>query len=202
MRFEFLVEETSMEAFLEAWLRRFLPDTCAFSIHPFQGKQDLLKKLEHRLKGYAKWLPPDHRIVLVVDRDDQDCLDLKGRLEAACEASGLRSKSNDLENDWQVTIRIVIEELEAWYFGDWEAVLAVYPRVPENIPKRAPFRDPDNISGGTWERFERILQSCGYHEGGLQKVRAAQQIGAHIDVERSTSASFLHLANVLYEVAA
>ena len=201
MHFEFLLEEISMEAFLKAWLPRFLPVTCSFSTHPFQGKRDLMKKLEHRLRGYAQWLPPDRRVVLIVDRDDEDCVELKERLEAACEANGLRPKSNDQENDWQVTTRIVIEELEAWYFGDWEAVLAVYPRVPKNIPSRAPFRDPDAISGGTWERFERILQRSGYHKGGLQKLQAAQQIGEHIDVERSASESFRHLAKVLFEVA-
>jgi len=200
VHFEFLLEETSMEAFLKAWFPGFLPKECSFEIHPFQGKQDLLKKLEHRLKGYAKWLPPDYRLVIVVDRDNEECIELKKRLEAACKASGLGSKNDDQADIWQVTTRIAIEELEAWYFGDWEAVRAAYPRVPVNIPQRAGYRNPDAISGGICERFERLLQKSGYHKGGLQKLEAAQRIGEHVDVARSTSAIFLCLAKTLNEV--
>jgi hypothetical protein len=48
---EFLVEEASMEAFLRALLSRLLPDGTSFQVHPFQGKGDLLSKLESRLRG-------------------------------------------------------------------------------------------------------------------------------------------------------
>jgi len=48
---------------------------------------------------------------------------------------------------WQVVNRIAIEELEAWYFGNWPAVVATYPNVPENIPGKAPYRNPDAIAG-------------------------------------------------------
>jgi len=55
--FEILVEEPSMEAFLRGVLPRLINAT--FEIYPFQGKQDLLDKLERRLRGYAAWLPAD-----------------------------------------------------------------------------------------------------------------------------------------------
>ena len=74
---ELLVEEPSMEAFLGALLPRLLPQDRTFVVHPFQGKSDLLAKLESRLRGYATWMPADWRIVVVVDRDDEDCLVLK-----------------------------------------------------------------------------------------------------------------------------
>lgn len=70
-----------MEAFLRALLPRRLPLDRTFKVHPFQGKSDLLSKLEARLRGYAVWLPDDWRIVVVVDRDDDDCRALKQRLE-------------------------------------------------------------------------------------------------------------------------
>ena len=189
-----------MEAFLKAWLLRILPEECSFSTHPFRGKSDLLRKLDDRLKAYSQWLPPEHRIVVVVDRDNEDCIELKERLKAACMASGLRMKNNNPTDFWQVTIRIAIEELEAWYFGDWEAVRIAYPRVPVNVPQRAGYRNPDAIKGGTWERFEKLLQKSGYHIGGLQKLEAAQRIGENIDAARSTSASFRCLAAALNEV--
>ena len=68
-----LVEEPSMEVFLRALLPRLLPHDRTFEVHPFQGKSDLLGKIEARLRAYASWLPDDWRIVVVVDRDGDDC---------------------------------------------------------------------------------------------------------------------------------
>ena len=93
----------------------------------------------------------------------------------------------------KVVNRIVIEELEAWYFGDWEAVLAAYPRVPKNIP----YRDPDAIRGGTWEAFERVMQKADYFEGGLRKIEAARAIAPHWEPDRNTSSSFRVFCDVL-----
>lgn len=188
--FELLVEEPSMEAFLKALLPRLLPQDRTFQVHPFQGKQDLLCKLQARLRGYAAWLPDDYRIVVVVDRDDEDCHELKQRLEDAVSASGLSSRTSANDGRWHVVSRIAIEELEAWYFGDWFAVREIYPRVPETIPNKQGFRDPDAIAGGTWEAFERVLQRHRYFESGLRKVEAARAMGQVIDPERSTSSSF------------
>ena len=44
---ELLVEEPSMEAFLRAFLPRLLPQDRTFEVHAFQGKNDLMGKLEH-----------------------------------------------------------------------------------------------------------------------------------------------------------
>ena len=54
--------------------------------------------------------------------------------------------------------RIAIEELEAWYFGDWTAVVQAWPRVSANVPAQRGYRDPDAIPGGTWQAFECVLQ--------------------------------------------
>jgi hypothetical protein len=159
-------------------------------VHPFQGKADLLGKLQDRLRGYAQWLPDDWRIVVVVDRDDDDCETLKRRLEAMAAAAGLSTRLRRNAGAWQLVNRVAIEELEAWYFGDWAAVCRVYPRVSSTIPKRSGFRDPDAILGGTWEAFERILRRHGYFETGLRKVEAARAIGAQFDPARSRSRSF------------
>ena len=122
---EFLIEEPSMEAFLGVLLPRLFPDS-TFGLRVFRGKKDMLGKLEARLKGYANW-PSDYgHIVVVVDRDDDDYHDLKQRLEEAAAKAGLRTRSSQ-KASWQVVNRIVIEELEAWYFGDWEAVRCAYP---------------------------------------------------------------------------
>lgn len=194
---EFLVEEPSMEVFLGVLMLRFLPER-TFAFRVFQGKKDMLGKLEGRLKGYAHWPSGYGHIVVVVDRDDDDCHDLKQRLEEAAAQAGLHTRSNQ-KISWQVINRIAIEELEAWYFGDWEAVRLAYPRVSRTIPNQAKYRDPDAIKGGAWEAFERILQRSGYFRTGLRKREAARAIASHIDPERNRSHSFAKFWDALPE---
>lgn len=202
LHLELLVEEPSMEAFLRALLPRLLPAGHTFEVHAFQGKDDLLGKLQARLRGYAQWLPEDWRIVVVVDRDDDDCLALKKRLEETAASARLRTRSRAGTRPWQLVNRIVIEELEAWYFGDWAAVYSAYPRVSQAIPEQKRFRDPDAIAGGTWEVFARILKQHGYFETGLRKVEAARAIGTHVDPARSRSRSFVMFREVIIEATA
>jgi Domain of unknown function (DUF4276) len=199
--FEFLVEEPSMEAFLKSWLPRCLPDDRTFHIHVFQGKTDLLRRLEPRLFGYAAWLPADWRIVVLVDRDNDDCQDLKTQLEDMCARAELATRRVLPGANWRSATCLAIEELEAWYFGEWTAVQTAYSNVSRHIPSNARYRNSDKIMGGTWEAFERVMQRSGYFKGGLEKVRAAREIGAQIEVERSVSPSFRHLAHVLTEAA-
>jgi hypothetical protein len=99
-----------------------------------------------------------------------------------------------------VAIRLAIEELEAWYFGDWDAVRAAYPRVPDTIPNQANYRDPDAIAGGTWEAFERVLKRAGYFQTGLRKIEAARAISEHWQLEGNRSHSFRVFVKVLQEL--
>lgn len=202
MHLELLVEEPSMEAFLRAVLPRLLPHDRSFEVHPFQGKPDLLKKLQDRLRGYAQWLPEDWRIVVVIDRDDDDCESLKERLENMAAKAGLVTRSRAGNRRWQLVDRIPIEELEAWYFGDWPAVCSAYPRVSPSVPNQAGYRDSDAITGGTWEAFERILQRHGYFKTGLLKVEAARTIGGLLDPGRSRSRSFAAFRDAIADAIA
>ena len=149
---ELLVEEPSTEAALRILLPKIIGEL-SFEIHPHQGKTDLLGSLHARLLGYAKWMPATWRIVVVVDRDDEDCHKLKARIDQMAAAAGLATRSKARGKPYAVVTRLAIEELEAWYFGDWEAVRAAYPRVPVTIAAQAKYRDPDAIAGGTWEAF-------------------------------------------------
>ncbi len=176
-----------------------IPGSCSFNIHPFRGKPDLLRKLPGRLRGYQRWIRPSYRIVVLVDRDDQDCHVLKADLEAAAGMASLLTRSQAGVGQWQIANRIVIEELEAWYFGDWVAVRRAYPRVPPNIPRRVSYRDPDAIKGGTWEAFERVMKKHGYFATGLRKVEAAEAIAGHIDPDSNRSVSFGVFQSVLEE---
>ncbi len=190
-----------MEAFLRAWLPRFIPQGCSYQIYSYQGKQALLRKIEDRLRACARWIPDGHRIVILVDQDDDPCTDLKSTLEEICARTGLRSRRVGGPH-WQVTTRIAIEELEAWYFGAWQAVREAYPRVPSNVVRRKSYRNPDAIKGGTWEAFQRIMQKHGYFKQGLNKVEAASAVGKHIDPNVSASRSFAVFRDALIEAIA
>jgi hypothetical protein len=196
MHIDSLVEELSAEAALSEILPKILGGGASYAIHVHQGKRDLLKKLPDRLRGYAKWLPADWRIVVLIDNDADDCLKLKGVLEESARAAGLRARSDkNRRTGIQVINRIAVEELEAWFFGDVEALCAAYPRVPATLAQRAKYRNPDAITGGTWEALERVLQRAGYFKAGLAKIEAARSIARHMDPERSRSRSFCCFRN-------
>ena len=44
-------------------------------------------------------------------------------------------------------LEFLIEELEAWFFGDIAAIHAAYPRISIHLGGRANYRDPDAITG-------------------------------------------------------
>ena len=198
---EFLVEEPSMEAFLRVLLPRLLPRDRTFAIHSFRGKPDLRRKLHARLRGYSKWLPADWRIVVMVDRDEDDCLALKGELEEAAADVGLRTRSRAPGRSWQVANRVVVPELEAWFFGDWDAVREAYPRVSANTPKQSRYRDPDS-DHHTWEAFERVLRRHRYFATGLRKTEAALAVATHLVPDRNRLPSFGVFLELIRETAA
>ncbi|MEZ2247128.1 MAG: DUF4276 family protein [Microcoleus sp.] len=191
LHFEFLVEEASLESALTQLLPKILPSTVTFKIHAFRGKDDLICKLPNRLKGYQAWLPPDWKIVILIDEDREDCLKLKKQLEDISILAGLITKSSCQKNkSFQVLNRIVVEELEAWFFGDVEAICQAYPKVSANLANQQPYRDPDAIKGGTWEALERVLRRAGYHQGGLEKYKASSEISKYMNPESNRSKSF------------
>ncbi len=198
--FEVLVEEPSTEVFLTHVLPRVLGEAATFSIYAHQGKRDLLAQLSARLRGYAKWLPPSSRVVVLVDLDSDDCKTLKAQLEACSAAARLATRSSAAPGQpWRVVNRIAIEELEAWFFGDWQGVTAAFPRLPASFVARAGYRDSDAIAGGTWEALDRALRKRAYYPGGLQKVDAARRIAARFDPARCTSRSFIAFRDALAE---
>ncbi len=181
MHLEILVEEFSMKRALDILVPKIIGDLHSFTVHDFRSKGDLLSKLESRLRGYNKqrtgW---DFRIVVLVDEDRQDCSKLKEKMNQIASNTGVAD----------ITLnRIVVEELEAWYFGDIPALRKAYPKIPESIGSQSKYRDPDHITGGTWEALDRLLVQSGYHKG-LLKSEAAEKIAAFMDPWNNTSKSF------------
>ncbi|MEW6228569.1 MAG: DUF4276 family protein [Bacillota bacterium] len=179
MHIEFLVEELSAEKALRCLLPALLPDEVTFEIHAHRGKPDLLSKLSGRLAGYASWIPEDWRICILVDQDKDNCLELKRCLVDTAKQAGIRA-----------LVRIAVEELESWFFGDPLAVHQAYPRVSPTFADKAKYRNPDAIRGGTSEALERELQRAQYYKGGLPKSQVAHDIARFMDPARNRSKSF------------
>ena len=190
MHVVFFLEEPSAEAFFSEFLPRVAPAGMTSQLIVFQGKPDLMKNLTARLKGYGGWIPDDWRIVVLVDEDREDCRGLKAALEASAAAAGLLTKTSAGGQRFTVLNRIAVEELEAWFLGDVEALRAAYPGVPANLGAQAKFRDADAVTGGTWEALERVLQRAGHFPGGIGKIDLARTMARHLTPEANRSRSF------------
>ena len=185
MQIEFLLEERSAEVALKLIVCKILSDEVSCSFHAFQGKQDLLRRLPNLLEGYRRRTTDDRRIMVLIDEDREDCFQLKATLEEVAQAAGFVTKSSaSQEGDFQVVNRLAIEELEAWFFGDMQALRNAYPRVSRN----AQYQDPDAIENGTSEALWRALRR--YYPQRLPKTKVAQNIAQHMEPCRNTSRSF------------
>jgi len=190
MHLECLVEERSIEAALTNLLPKILTPDVTWRIHAFQGKQDLKKRLPERLRGYKKWIPDDYRIVVLIDKDRDDCYQLKRELEEiASRAQFITKTSAGGAPGFQVMNHIVIEELESWFFGDLAAIRNAYPKVSRTIVRDPRYAHPDTLSD-TWETRESVLQHYTYYPGGLPKIEVAQKISRFMAPERNRSQSF------------
>lgn len=114
MHLEIFVEERSAEVAVRCLIPRILGSEVSFEVYTHQGKAALLADLPSRLRAYARWLPEDWRILVLVDADSQNCRELKRQLDEIARAAGLRPKAD--VGGWtglQVLNRLAIEELEA-----------------------------------------------------------------------------------------
>ena len=191
MHLEFLLEELSAKVALEILVPRIVGPGATCQFHTFQGKQDLLRNLPNRLRGYRRWLPSDWYLAVLLDRDGDNCQDLKLRLEQIASEAGFQTvTSGRRHGTFQVINRIAVEELEAWFFGDVAALTSAFPRVPRELGAKTNYRNPDAIRGGTWETLEKVLQKAGYYRTGLPKIEATGRIAQHMNPDRNRSTSF------------
>lgn len=170
MKLVFLVEEQSAACLLEGLLPRILPEDIAYQIVPHNGKRDLERSIPRKLRGWRE--PGDIRFVILHDQDQQDCLELKRKLKELCG-----------QTDRPVLIRIACQELEAWYFGDVNALAEAYsqPGLRQISGKKA-YRDPDAIPSPK-EALYRLVPNH-------QQISGAKRIAPQMDIEHNTSVSF------------
>lgn len=198
MHLEVITEEPSATAALQNLMPRLLPQGSSFALRPFSDKNELLSRLMDRLRGYRHWASDDWYVVVLVDRDADDCQELKARLDVIATEAGLVPKARSMDGRFHVLNRIAIEELEAWFFGDVPALCAAYPHVPETLGEKASYRDPDLIRGGTWEHLARVL---GYSHDTFPKIAVAREVSKHMDPTRNRSHSFQVFASGIAELS-
>jgi len=122
-----------MKVLLERLLPRLFP-RLSFMCVQHEGKQDLEKSIPRKLKA---WREPGVRFCVIRDNDRGDCRALKERLCDLC-----RMGQRD-----DVLVRIACQELEAWYFGEPEALANAFGRDRlRHLSSRSRYRDPDAIA--------------------------------------------------------
>lgn len=180
-RLVLLVEERSMKVLLDELIPRFFP-ACEFLCVAHEGKRDLQKSIPRKLKA---WREPGTRFIVVQDNDGGDCKELKTKLSLLCSTAG-RSDA---------IVRIVCQELEAWYFGDLEAAAMAFDRSELLEVRRKPrYRDPDAIPHPSRE-FQRLLPE-------YQKVSGARAMARHMALNTNRSPSFRALMNGIQKILA
>lgn len=176
----FLLEEPSASALLESLLPRLLADDIRVRLIPFEGKQDLERQLERKIRGYQN---PHARFVIMRDQDSHpDCTQVKQRLVEMCRAAGKAD---------QCLVRIACKELETFYLADLDAVeQALQLKGLASRQRSRKFRTPDRLSNPSGE-----LKSLTGHR--YQKVAGSRAIGKHLHLENERSPSFRNLIGAI-----
>lgn len=168
-----------MKGFLEGLLPRVFPQM-AFQCIAHEGKSDLERSLPRKLRG---WREPDVRFVVLRDNDGGDCIALKQRLLGLCDGAGRPD----------TLIRVVCQELEAWYLGDLAALEAAYGNKVAQFAGRQKYRDPD-IFGSPSVEVKRLAPE-------FQKIDGARRLAQGVDPARSRSRSFRALLEGLARIS-
>lgn len=135
-----------MNTLLEGLLPRFFPGL-QFAGIAHEGKQDRERSIPRKLQS---WQEPGVRFVILRDNDNADCRHLKARLANLCVQEG---QSDSL-------VRIVCQELEAWYLGEPDALAAVYYESLRALQGKARYRQPDAVAHPAQE-MRRLIPGFG-----------------------------------------
>ncbi|MBT9583169.1 DUF4276 family protein [bacterium] len=209
MHIEILVEDSSGKKLLDSIIPKILGplhNEHTWRLHAYRGigrlprglkpggdprKRILLDQVPRIIQGYGK-TPGIDAVVVVLDSDRKDCASFLAELKAM--AASCQSPPNTI-------FRLAIEEMEAWYFGDPEALLVGYPRARQEVLARY---IQDSVCA-TWEMLAdavypggvAAVKKVGWPLPGQLKHEWAEKIGPWMDPERNQSPSFAKLRDGL-----
>jgi len=214
MHLEVLVEDSSGAKLLEALLPRIIGlqgEAHTWRLHIYKGigrlpaglsskedpaKRALLNQLPRLLAGYGK-TPGIDAVLVVLDSDRRDCKVFLQELQE------LATKCNPAPN---TMFRLAIEEMEAWYLGDREALMKAFPKARKDVLNRY---EQDSVCG-TWELLadavhpggSAAIVQAGWPLPGQVKHDWAEKIGPLMDIEHNLSPSFCKFRDGLRRLVA
>lgn len=160
-----LLEEPSAKEMLEIVLPKILPETVEIHYAVFEGKQDLEKNIEKRLRY---WQKPDTCFLVMRDQDAGDCRVIKKGLVDKIEKSG---KSDS------ALVRIPCHELESFYLGDLQAVeQGLKLRNISKLQGKEKYRCPDRLTNAA-EELTKLSDSR------YQKIQGARDISPYLKLD-------------------
>ncbi len=173
-----LLEEPSAREMLKGVLPRILPHDVYVKYIVFEGKQDLEKQIQRRMR---LWQHPDSLFMVMRDQDSGNCMIIK---------QSLLSKIKETGRQDSTIVRIACHELESFYLGDLKAVeegLGVRG-LAKNQTKRK-FSATDSLANAAEELINLTRKQ-------YQKVSGSRAIGPYLKTDGS---SHSHSFNVLLD---
>ena len=170
-----------MKVLLDGLLPRVVPDL-SFQCIAHEGKSDLEESIPRKLRA---WREPGVRFVILRDNDGAHCVGLKERLLKICRDAGRED----------TLVRIVCEELEAWYLGEPYALAEAFENEKlAGIGQKAKFRRPDTVQ----QPSNALKPTC----PGVPKGQRGKDDGSFLSRERNRSPSFQALLSGIDRLSA
>ncbi len=145
-----------------------------------QGKSDLEVSFPRKLRVWAN--PITTRFIICRDNDGSNCVALKNKL----------AERVHVETKHEYKIRIVMNELEAWYLGDLSALESagvIKVGEAQKLMNKGKFRDPEKLVKAKQE-FLKLTKTTG-------QTRLAELIGPHMSLENNKATSYLQFVQAL-----
>ena len=210
MHIEILTEDQSSRRAMEILIPKLLDDSITYRIHSYKGigripkglrprsdatKRILLDQLPRILRGYGR-NPHCGNIVIICDLDDKDEFQFLSELQTLLDTCDPKPRT---------LFCLSIEEFEAWYLGDINAIRKAYPRAKMSFLNSY---INDSICG-TWELLADAVYRGGYKEllgkgwqaVGEEKSIWAKTISPYMNVDDNMSPSFRDMCMKLKSIA-
>lgn len=176
----------------EVLIRHFgLSEHVDFRIHPHRGRgnipanplsqpdpkhRGLFDQLPAKLRGFGKYMNEQCLVLVLVDVDNDDCVQLLAELNALLQSLPTKPP--------RVLFRLAIEETESWFLADTNAIKKAFPNAKLGVIQNIALDD----RVGAWEK----LAECLGHKisnGAPKKTSWAEQIAPHLNFDTPFSPS-------------
>jgi hypothetical protein len=208
MHFEILVEDVSGKTALDILVPKIVGEQHSFRIHSYKGsgrlpknlkstsdpkKRILLDQLPRLIRGYDKAFSSqsDYSLIVVCDLDSRCLKEFRKELLECLDSCN---------TSLMTYFCIAIEEGEAWYLGDLDAVRKAYPNAKSAVLNTYV---NDSICN-TWEKLADAIVVGGSTklsklkgQAGMEKSVWAKTITPYMNVDKNLSPSFCYFRDTI-----